>query len=147
MQAAVDLTPVDICAAAIIKLVGSSTLQERVFHLHNPHYVTYAEIYKAFVECGFKQTTKSREEMQLKRMELQTQDEEKQLLAGVVSTLFEPHEQAEQANISVDISHTLDVLQRIGFSYPVADRPFILKLTTYAVQTGFISPLHPHISL
>jgi len=132
MQELVDLTPVDICAAAIVRLIHTPGVQERVFHLHNPHYVSYGEICTSWTPYGFKPKTMSSEEMKSQRQKLQSTDE---MLAGIVTTLFESD---EPVNIRIDVERTLAVLKRIGFSYPVPDREYISKLIAYAVQSGFM---------
>ncbi|WP_458122368.1 amino acid adenylation domain-containing protein [Paenibacillus sp. Z6-24] len=134
MQEKVDLTPVDVCAAAIVRLMHNPELPERVFHLHNPYYARYADIYEALTEQGFRQTTMSREERETRRQELQSRDE---VLAGIVTTLFES---TEPINIRIDVKHTVDILDTIGFAYPIPDMAYFRKMIAYAVQAGFMDP-------
>ncbi|ANF97034.1 non-ribosomal peptide synthetase [Paenibacillus bovis] len=132
MQERVDLTPVDICAAAIVRLMHTPDIQDYVFHLHNPHDVSYGEICAIWTEYGFRQTAMSREEMKIQQQKLQSTD---QMLAGIVTTLFES---TEPVNIRIDVQHTLSVLNNIGFTYPVPDKEYFRKMIHYAVQSGFM---------
>ncbi|AZK48667.1 non-ribosomal peptide synthetase [Paenibacillus lentus] len=138
LQGLVDLTQIDICAKAIITIMQSEKITDRVFHLSNPHLVTYGDIYKAFEKFGFKQHENTYEQLREKLLQFQSLDEEKQLLAGIITTLLDQGDQQSKPNVYVDNSSTLRLLEEIGFEYPVPDSRYLNMFAAYTIKTGFI---------
>lgn len=142
MQGMVDLTPIDICAQAIIHIITSKGIQERVFHLQNPHLVTYEDMYCVFEELGFTRRIHSRDDVTRELGVMMSQDNEKQFLAGILTTMLSDVERTEEVNVAVDSSRTLQTLEDHSFTYPVPDVEYMRKLAMHMIKVGFVTPNH-----
>ncbi|ATO50304.1 non-ribosomal peptide synthetase [Brevibacillus laterosporus DSM 25] len=142
MQGMVDLTPIDICAEAIIHVITSKGIQERVFHLQNPHFVTYDDMYRVFEELGFSRRIQSREDVTRELGVMMSQGNDKQFLAGLMTIMLKDAKRAEQFNVAVDSSRTLQLLEDSSFTYPVPDGEYMRKLAMHMIKVGFVTPNH-----
>ncbi|WPS88761.1 amino acid adenylation domain-containing protein [Brevibacillus halotolerans] len=142
MQGMVDLTPIDICAQAIIHIINSKGIEERVFHLQNPHLVTYDDMYRVFEGLGFSRRVQSREDVTRELDVMMSQGNEKLFLAGILTTMLDDVERAEQFNVAVDSSRTLQLLEDTSFTYPVPDDEYLRKLAMHMIKVGFVTPNH-----
>jgi thioester reductase-like protein len=121
LGARVEMTPVEACAEAIIKLAKTES-KHPVFHVYNDNRMTLGDIVALLEQCGYAIEVLSDGEF-MRRMTLLSRKGEISTLTGLVDDL----NSKETANITVTCKATKELLGRIGFAWPEINADYMAR--------------------
>jgi thioester reductase-like protein len=131
LQEEVELTPVDYCSRAIVKLIDSRYSYGRVFHLYNSNTLLFKEITNAFNNNGINIETTSKQDFDTYIAEISRDKEKQGALAGLVSGQYFQNRTSEKTRIRVDNEITLNSLMNLGFQWPNIDDSYMNKIIMF----------------
>ncbi|HHW30100.1 MAG TPA: amino acid adenylation domain-containing protein [Clostridiaceae bacterium] len=131
LQESVDLTPVDYCSRAIIKLIDSGQPCGRVFHLCNNNTIVFKDIVESLKNNGICIEVISRQDFD-NYISTISRDKEKQgALTGLVSGMYFQNRSLGKTSIRINSDITQKYLTRIGFQWPPVDGLYLNKITKF----------------
>ena len=133
----VELTPVDICAEAVIKILDY-TSPCNVFHLYNPNLLPINLFYDTILRRGISLTPVSNTIMTYIIKGILSDDSKKSIISGIVQDLDKNKEFTYISKIGLDASFTKQYLAALGFNWNTFDSSYIDKCFNYFEQVGFI---------
>lgn len=133
-----ELTPIDLCARAIVAIARSKEAVQRVFHLYNPKYTRIGNLVEVFCHMGMEVQAVDGASF-MKQMREAMQDEEKANIFSMILAYMQPKASAEpQAAVLRDAAITCEYLRQLGFDWPETDEAYLVKVVEYLRQVGYI---------
>lgn len=127
----IEMTPVDICANAILLLASVET-KLPVFHVFNTNIMTLAEVIALIEMNGYRiEILSGREFMQ--RVILMSKKGSLSRLTGIIEDIS--GDQANE-NIIITAKKTHQILERLGFEWPVIDEGYIASFLNTIKEKG-----------
>ena len=133
----VELTPVDVCAEAVIKILDYNS-PCNVFHLYNPNLLPINLFYDTILRRGISLTPVSNTIMTYIIKGILSDDSKKSIISGIVQDLDKNKEFTYISKIGLDASFTKQYLAALGFNWNTFDSSYINKCFNYFEQVGFI---------
>ncbi len=133
----IELTPVDLCADAILK-IGNYSSKCNVFHIYNTKLLSISLFVEILAELGIKLLPVSDEEMTKIITELLEDENRKDMLNGIIHDLDKNKKLIYTSNISLDSSFTEKYLDFIGFNWKKIDKNYIIKYINYFKKIKFL---------
>lgn len=129
----IDLTPVDYCSKAIIKLIQGGYAGSRVFHVFNHNKIKVEELIRAIMSHGIDIKTMDGRTFRKYVEEIITGGDDIRTLAGMVEFFNSIY--GEKPVISADIHSgaTRNYLKGLGFEWPEIDGDYISKIIRVAL--------------
>ena len=121
LGARVEMTPVEACAEAIIKLAKTES-KHPVFHVYNDNEMTLGDIVALLEQCGYMIEVLSDGEF-MRRMALLSRKGELSPLTGLIDDL----NSKETANITVSGKATKGLLASLGFAWPEINADYMVR--------------------
>jgi len=134
-DAMLEMTPIDACRKAIVKLMMIPETEGRQLHIFNPNYISIPGIASIVSSLGYVIKTFSENES-INFVDVPREEETEQALENLmphISSLSSP-----KTNVLYDNTITQYFLDSTGFRWPEVDRNLIDKLISYCVYVGFI---------
>jgi len=113
LSSTLEMTPVDVCAKAVLALATASGAHQRVYHVYNPHPLTVSALVDAMRAEGFQVDTVSDESFSALLTELSKKGEYNSI-TGLVD--FAPAVHA--SGIRPQCAKTQEQLVQAGFAWP-----------------------------
>ncbi|MGE5494793.1 MAG: amino acid adenylation domain-containing protein [Burkholderiales bacterium] len=121
LGARVEMTPVEACAEAIVKLAKTES-KHPVFHVYNDNRMTLGNVVALLEQCGYVIEVLSDSEF-MRRMTLLSRKGEISALTGLVDDL----NSKETANITITCKATRELLERTGFAWPEINADYMAR--------------------
>lgn len=134
---AIDLTPVDLCAEAIIKILNYRS-SCTVLHVYNTNLLPIKLFYDTLNEMGINLLPVSEEKMTNIINELLNNSEKKNILSGIIQDLDASKHLVYTSNIKLQTDFTENYLKHIGFSWQYLDKNYIMKYINYFREIKFL---------
>lgn len=138
LQHAIELTPVDLCAESIIRILEYSS-NCNVFHIYNPNLVSIRMLYNTLVENGFDIIPVSNKMMNYILSGILEDDNEKSVVSGIVQDIDSNKQFAYISKIHLQSDFTVHFLEKIGFVWPIYDSSYIDKTLKYFEKINFLN--------
>ena len=132
----IELTPVDLCADAILK-IASYTSPCNVFHIYDTKLLPIKLLIDTLNEKGFKLLPVSNDEMCNIINELLKDDDKKGILSGIIHDLDKNKQLIYTSRIKLDCSFTEKYLNHIGFYWKNIDKNYLIKYINYFKKIKF----------
>ncbi len=133
----IELTPVDLCANAILKIAEHSS-PCNVFHVYNTHLLPIKLLVDTLNEEGYKLLPVSNGEMNNIINELLKDDNKKEILSGIIHDLDKDKNLIYTSRIALNCDFTGKYLKNIGFSWKNIDKNYLIKYINYFRKIKFI---------
>lgn len=133
----IELTPVDLCADAIIK-IGQHSSPCNVFHIYNTKLLPVKLLIDTLYEEGYKLLPVSSDEMNNIINELLKDDSKKDILSGIIHDLDKNKQLVYTSRIVLNCDFTEKYLKNIGFSWKDIDKNYLIKYINYFRKIKFI---------
>ena len=133
----IELTPVDLCADAIIKIAGYKS-KCNVFHIFDTKLLSIKLLIDTFKELGINLVPVSEHSMTEIISELLNNDSNKDILSGIIHDLDKDKRLIYTSNIRLDASFTVAYLKKIGFEWKNIDKDYIVKYINYFKKIKFL---------
>ena len=133
----IELTPVDLCADAILKIAEHSS-PCNVFHIYNTKLLPIKLLVDTLYEEGYKLLPVSNDEMNNIIDELLKDDNKKDILSGIIHDLDKNKQLVYTSRIALDADFTGKYLKNIGFSWKNIDKNYLIKYIDYFRKIKFI---------
>ena len=137
LKHAIELTPVDLCANAIIKILQNNS-KANVFHIYNTKLMSIKSFYEVLSEMGINILPVSEEKMTDIIEKLLNDPLKKNILSGVIPDIDANKHLVYTSNITLESSFTEEYLKQIGFSWDEIDQNYITKYIEYFRKIKFI---------
>ena len=138
LQHAIELTPVDLCAESIIRILEYSS-NCNVFHIYNPNLVSIRMLYNTLVENGFDIIPVSNKMMNYILSGILEDDNEKSVVSGIVQDIDSNKQFTYISKIHLQSNFTVHFLEKIGFIWPIYDSSYIDKTLKYFEKINFLN--------
>jgi len=136
---AVDLTPVDFASRAVITLVKTSGMLNRVHHVCNPKSMVYSDLIDAIRSMGYDVEEMEPAQYQRFVMDVNNHGSDEGLL--LAATQLEGNGVVD-SNIVFGCSHTANTLDQQSIHCPEPSALLIKTLITHAIEVGFLPANH-----
>lgn len=138
LQHAIELTPVDLCANAIMKISQYSS-NCNVLHLYNSKLLPVQLLVDTLHSLGVELEAVSDKLLRNIIVGILNDDEQKDILSGIIYDLDKSHRLIYTSNIRVKYDFSEKFLNTIGFYWKDIDVDYIKKYITYFKEIGFIN--------
>lgn len=132
----IELTPVDLCADAIIKIAQYKS-KCNVFHIFDVKLLPIKLLLETLSELGFNLVPVPEHSMTQIINELLNNDNNKDILSGIIHDLDKEKRLIYTSNIKLDASFTVAYLKKIGFEWKSIDKEYIFKYINYFKKIKF----------
>ncbi len=132
----IELTPVDLCADAIIKIAQYKS-KCNVFHVFDVKLLPIKLLLETLSELGFNLVPVPEHSMTQIINELLNNDNNKDILSGIIHDLDKEKRLIYTSNIKLDASFTVTYLKKIGFEWKSIDKEYIFKYINYFKKIKF----------
>jgi len=133
----VELTPVDLAARAIIKILKHSS-SYNVFHIYNNNLLPLSKLYKTLTKRGVELVPVKSNLMTVIIKGLLVDEDTKNLIHGLVQDINKDKTLVYNSNIRLNSKFTNKYLLRAGFKWPKCRKSYINKCFNYFEKVGFI---------
>lgn len=134
---AIDLTPVDLCAEAIIKILSYNSCCT-VFHVYNTNLLPIKLFFDTLSNMGINLLPVSDNKMTNIIDELLNNPLKKDILSGIIQDLDSNKHLVYTSNIKLESSFTENYLKMIDFSWQYLDKNYIMKYINYFKEIKFL---------
>ncbi len=133
-----ELTPVDLAANAIIKILNH-TSDCNVFHIQNPRLLSIKLLLETVTALGFDILPVSNQMMKDIITGILDDDSRKELVSGIIHDLNRDKELIYTSNIRLNSKFSENYLKNIGFHWKKIDKNYIIRYMNYFKKIGFIN--------
>ena len=137
LEHAIELTPVDLCADAIIKILQYNSCCT-VFHVYNPKLMSLKLFYDTLKDLKFNMKPVSTDEMTRIINKTLEDPTKKDILSGIIQDLDSNRKLIYTSNIKLDCEFTTKYLEKIGFKWKPIDKKYINKYINYFKKIKFL---------
>ena len=138
LQHAIELTPVDLCANAIVKISQYSS-ECNVFHIYNSKLLPIKLLIDTFQSLGIEIASVTDKLLQNIILGILNDDDQKDILSGIIYDLDKSHRLIYTSNVRVKYDFSEKFLNAIGFYWKDIDSNYIIKYMNYFKKIGFIN--------
>ena len=133
----IELTPVDLCANAIIKILQYNSICN-VFHIYNTNLMPIQLFYETLNNMGINLLPVSDSKMTNIIEELLNNPSKKDVLSGIIQDLDAKKRLIYTSNINLCSDFTETYLKHIGFSWEKINNNYIVKYINYFRKIKFL---------
>lgn len=137
-QHAIELTPVDLCANAIVKISQHSS-NCNVLHLYNSKLLPIDLLINTLNSLGIEIEGVSDKLLQNIIIGILNDDNQKDILSGIIYDLDNNYRLIYTSNVRVKYDFSEKYLNSIGFYWKDIDSDYITKYMNYFKEIGFIN--------
>lgn len=124
----VELTPVDLAAEAVVRIIGTEESSQRVFHIANPHEPKFSVLVSYLSKMGIHIDSMS-DPAFYESLQKMTQDETKSdLVNGIMIDMDDTKKLDYNIDVSVDTRITQAYLKMCNFEWAVPTFEYLLKI-------------------
>lgn len=138
LQHAIELTPVDLCANAIVKIAQFSSTCN-VLHIYNSKLLPISLLIDCLHYLGIEIEAVTDKLLQNIIMGILNDDKQKDILSGIIYDLDKSHRLIYTSNVRVKYDFSEKFLNTIGFYWKDIDFDYIIKYMHYFKNIGFIN--------
>lgn len=138
LQHAIELTPVDLCANAIIKILQHSS-NCNVLHIYNSKLLPVKLLVDTLNSIGIELEAISDKLLQNVIVGILNDDKQKDILSGIIYDLDNEHRLIYTSNVRVKYDFSEAYLNAIGFYWSNIDENYVKKYINYFKEIGFIN--------
>lgn len=135
---AIDFSPVDFCADAIVKIVFSKN-NFTVFHLFNTNLVKFSDIISFLNKLGYNIQFVNNSMFKIKLSSMLDNQNEKEKISGIIPDL----DSNKNLNLIFDIVPNADFstkfLKKLDFNWPLIDINYFERLILYFKNIGYFN--------
>ncbi len=138
LKHAIELSPVDLCADAIVKLAKHSS-DCNVIHIYNSKFLPIKLLIDTFSTLGIELEAVSDKLFANIITGILNDDAQKNKLSGIIYDFDNYHRLIYTSNVRVKYDFSEKYLNSIGFHWKEIDSEYIIKYLKYFKQIGFIN--------
>ena len=133
-----ELTPVDLAATAIIKILNHKS-DCNMFHIRNPKLLAISLLLSTVTSMGIDILPVSDQMMTDIITGILDDDNRKEIVSGIIHDLSNDKKLIYTSNIRLSTDFTETYLKNIGFHWKKIDKNYIIKYMNYFKKIGFIN--------
>ena len=137
LKHAIELTPVDLAAEAIVKIMNHDS-NCNVFHIYNTKLMTIKLLLETLDSLGHEIIPMSDEMFAYLITGILSDNEKKKCLSGIIYDLDESKKLTYTYNVRLHANFTDEYLKRVSFSWKDIDADYIIRYMKYFEKIGFI---------
>lgn len=132
-----ELTPVDACSEAIVKIMQYPSKNNRILHVVNNNYIQtneFIKILKQYIDLKIV----TEEEFNNQINKLYKKKNSSDILSGILRDFDSDGKLLRETKIKFNCDFTVDYLKRTGFNWPEINEEYIIKFLKYFKENGYI---------
>ena len=137
LKHALEFTPVDLCADAIIKILEYSS-PCNVFHIYNPNLMPAPLLYNTLLDRGFEIIPVTDELMSYIITGILEDNKKKDTISGIIQDIDKNKKFTYTSKVRLDCDLTNKFLNKVGFNWVSYDSLYINKWFDYFKKVHFI---------
>lgn len=137
LKHALEFTPVDLCADAIIKILEYSS-PCNVFHIYNPNLIPATLLYNTLLDRGFEMIPVTDELMSYIITGILEDNKKKDIISGIIQDIDKNKKFTYTSKVRLDCDFTNKFLNKVGFNWVSYDGLYINKCFDYFKKVHFI---------
>ncbi len=135
---AIEFTPVDLCADAIIKILQHNS-PCTTFHIYDPNLLPIKVLYDTLTKRGIEMMPVSNEMMSYIITGILNDDSKKSMISGIIQDIDNKKQFAYISKIGLNADFTVQYLNKLGFNWAFFDSSYINKCFDYFEKINFIN--------
>jgi len=132
----IDLTPVDLCAEAIVKMISTNPPCKSVYPIFNPNTLTMKQLIAIFGKLGINIEISTFNEYHQLLINFSNNKERRKLIKGAILDPFNEDYYENLAHPKID--DIKSVLDNSIFRWPVINENYVRKMLLYMKHSGFL---------
>lgn len=137
LQHELEVTPVDLCSDAIIKLLQHDSVCN-TFHIYNTKLMSIMLFYETLRDLGYDISPVSDDLMSNIITDFLENPEKKDSISGIIQDLDSNKHLLYTSNIKLESNFTELYLKELGFEWKTIDKNFIMKYINYFRKIKFL---------
>ena len=137
LKHSIELTPVDLCSNAIIKILQHNSICN-VFHIYDTKLLPIKLLADTLSEFNIELSPVSDKLLADIITGILEDDSRKSILSGIIHDLDKNKHLVYTSNVKLDCSFTEEYLKFIGFEWSPIDKEYVIKYINYFNKIGFI---------
>lgn len=137
LQHQIELTPVDLCADAIVKIMNYES-DCNILHIYNNKLLPINLLVNTLNEMNIKLIPVSDKKMTEIINSSLNDDSKKDILSGIIHDLDKDKRLIYTSRIKLDCTFTEKYLEKVGFHWKNIDKDYIIKYINYFKNINFI---------
>ena len=133
----VEFTPIDEAAKAIYILTTVDN-NYNTYHLFNHNHIVMSKLKNILKECGYNLKDISKKQMTELIDHYSRQEKGYEVVKGIIQDLTKNKELEYKPNTIIKSDFTINLLEELGFKWPIIDEEYILKYINYLKDIGFL---------
>lgn len=133
----IELTPVDLCADAIVRIMNHES-NCNVFHIYNNKLLPIKLFIDILEQMNIKLLPVSNEKMSQIINHTLNDDNKKEIISGIIHDLDKDKNLVYTSKIKLDCDFTEKYLEKLGFHWKKIDKNYIIKYINYFRDINFI---------
>lgn len=137
----IEFTPVDLCARAIVLLAKTKAAENKVYHLYNHKLTSIKHVLECLRKFDINIETISEKDFESYILKLSKDEKSRKTLKGIINDIsFTNNNLSLDYGFTVNISSnfTINVLDKLGFTWPEVDDLYLQKLLDHMNKVKFI---------
>jgi len=127
LNESLEITPIDMAANEVYKLITHPTNSNRIFHIYNHHYITVSKYIKILNKMNYKVEIVPNEEFKNKINTMLQNDEINNQLNNIIND-FDKNLQLKQKNdLIIKSKFTIKYLRKLNFKWRRISRKYLIK--------------------
>ncbi len=137
LKHAIELSPVDLCAEAIVKIAKHKS-NCNVIHIYNSKFLPIKLLIETFATLGIELEAVSDKLFANITLGILNDDKQKDKLSGIIYDFDNNYRLIYTSNVRVKYDFSEKYLDAIGFNWKEIDSEYIIKYLKYFKKIGFI---------
>jgi len=138
LNRSLEFTPVDYCSKSIVLLSDKESSSGKVFHIYNHNTVSMERFINVVLALQYKIKFMDIEAFKKYILSIADDKEKQMYLSGLIEDFGEKALSYSEF-CKIDSSITQEYLNKIGFTWPIIDDTYLLKIISHMKNTGFLS--------
>ena len=128
---AVEFTPIDVAAGAVMSIVRHFDSEKTVFHINNPNAIKLHKMFEIFKSLGIDVNGIDDLDFSDKLKELSKQKEKAHIYEAFINDFNEASQINYDSNIRIENDFTVQYLKNLGFEWSDIDIEYLRKYVEY----------------
>jgi len=133
----IELTPVDLCARALVTILNSKEKKQPVYHLYNHNFIKIKDFMAAVKTFGLEVNSIPTNKFMTLVSSLSQTAEGKEILSGIVNDLIYSG-LSFKSTIEVQSASSVSLLQKNNFQWPQITPEYLAKIISYMKSVKFL---------
>lgn len=142
LEELIELTPVDCCAKAILRILLQNEKKQTIYHLFNHKMIRIRDFLAPLLSVGIRVGGTSSDDFLAVINNLSKTHTGKEIISGIITDLVVQGGLSFSSDTNIDSARTISSLEESGFSWPDLSEEYVLKMVFHMQRVGYIKQIN-----